>query len=658
MEQEARCLDIAHTYWESSFLFELTKFGDYEAEVRWTVRNFSRLMDEEVESEPFQVGGIRWRLIMFPRGNLKKEKKKAQYFALYLGIDDFEVLERRVEVRLVLSVVNQKYVNRCSGESQHVFAPGDEDSDWGFTQFMKLHELLNPSKGWLHDDALLIEANLKLLPPLPPLPHPPSPPSLWSKTMPVQELLEDLRRLRHAALFADLVLVLDGGRVRLPAHRAILAARCPQLARILLSAVPAPSSPSSSSSSSSPSSSASSSSSSSSSSVPWAVLASTDGTGPMAVEVRDVRGAVMEQVLEYLYTDRVTFDAERVLEVLVQARQLGLPRLEQMCEQLVQQHLSVENVLLLLPAADELHLTHIKELALRFVREHYCDVVLRSHQLQLISKRLPRLMVEIAQAPALLHPQPQYPPHAPRHRHSQPYPHPALAVSAAGGLPTQQGQGWASAQVEETRGWTAVSGSRFAADLGALFDSQQYSDVAFLVAGSGEGEEVVVRAHRCILAQRCDFFARMLQGGMLEAQRAPEEPLRLEGVPASALRLALRYLYTNEVRLHTHQLDEAFHLLDLAERFLLPRLKALCEGLLRRLLDVENVLEILRACAVYHLDDLKHQCLLLFLRHRDLLCCRENLVQLDHAVLVDLALLLARPDMQPERSPVLLERPA
>ena len=58
------------------------------------------------------------RIIMFPRGNYKKEKKKALYFALYLGIDDFEQLDRRVDVKLILSVVNHKFSNKCSGESQ------------------------------------------------------------------------------------------------------------------------------------------------------------------------------------------------------------------------------------------------------------------------------------------------------------------------------------------------------------------------------------------------------------------------------------------------------------------------------------------------------------------------------------------------------------
>lgn len=58
---------------------------------------------------------------MFPKGNFKKEKKKALYFALYLGIDDFEQLDRRLDVKLTLSVVNQKYSNKCSGESQRTF---------------------------------------------------------------------------------------------------------------------------------------------------------------------------------------------------------------------------------------------------------------------------------------------------------------------------------------------------------------------------------------------------------------------------------------------------------------------------------------------------------------------------------------------------------
>jgi hypothetical protein len=68
----------------------------------------------------FFVAHLARRIIMFPKGNFKKEKKKALYFALYLGIDDFEQLDRRLDVKLTLSVVNQKYSNKCSGESQRM----------------------------------------------------------------------------------------------------------------------------------------------------------------------------------------------------------------------------------------------------------------------------------------------------------------------------------------------------------------------------------------------------------------------------------------------------------------------------------------------------------------------------------------------------------
>ena len=44
-----------------------------------------------------------------------------------------------------------------------MFSPGDEDSDWGFTQFMKLGELQNTAKGWVADDSICIEADIKLL---------------------------------------------------------------------------------------------------------------------------------------------------------------------------------------------------------------------------------------------------------------------------------------------------------------------------------------------------------------------------------------------------------------------------------------------------------------------------------------------------------------
>ncbi len=69
------------------------------------------------------------------------------------------------------------------------------------------------------------------------------------------------------------------------------------------------------------------------------------------------------------------------------------------------------------------------------------------------------------------------------------------------------------------------------------------------------------------------------------------QQITLDLSPA-AFRLVMKYLYTNTVSLSLSSLDDVFHLLDLSERFLLKRLKSVCESILKRVLDVDNVIEV------------------------------------------------------------------
>lgn len=98
-------------------------------------------------------------------------------------------------------------------------------------------------------------------------------------------------------------------------------------------------------------------------------------------------------------------------------------------------------------------------------------------------------------------------------------------------------------------------------------------------------------------------------------------------------------------------LDDVFNLLDLSERFLLRRLKNVCESILKKVLDIDNVVEILKYCGIYDLPDLKQTCLHMISKYRVLLCTKEHLSSLEPSILVDLAVMLAKPDLQQQQQP-------
>ncbi|CAM8973806.1 unnamed protein product [Rhodiola kirilowii] len=121
----------------------------------WTIENFTRLNTKKHYSETFTVGGYKWRVLIFPKGN------NVDHLSLYLDVADSAALPYgwSRHAHFSLSVVNQVY-NKYSirKETQHQF--NARESDWGFTSFMPLGELYDPSRGYLVNDTVIVEAEV------------------------------------------------------------------------------------------------------------------------------------------------------------------------------------------------------------------------------------------------------------------------------------------------------------------------------------------------------------------------------------------------------------------------------------------------------------------------------------------------------------------
>ncbi|KAJ0981726.1 hypothetical protein J5N97_009981 [Dioscorea zingiberensis] len=121
----------------------------------WTIENFSRLNLKKHYSEVFFVGGYKWRVLIFPKGN------NVDHLSMYLDVADSATLPYGWSryAQFSLSVVNQmhnKYTIRK--ETQHQF--NARESDWGFTSFMPLSELYDPTRGYLVNDTCIVEAEV------------------------------------------------------------------------------------------------------------------------------------------------------------------------------------------------------------------------------------------------------------------------------------------------------------------------------------------------------------------------------------------------------------------------------------------------------------------------------------------------------------------
>lgn len=121
----------------------------------WKIENFTRLNTKKLYSDVFVVGGYKWRILIFPKGN------NVDFLSMYLDVADSAALpygwSRYAQFNLtVINQIDNKY--SVKKDTQHQF--NQRESDWGFTSFMPLGELYDPSKGYLVNDTVVIEADV------------------------------------------------------------------------------------------------------------------------------------------------------------------------------------------------------------------------------------------------------------------------------------------------------------------------------------------------------------------------------------------------------------------------------------------------------------------------------------------------------------------
>mmetsp|Transcript_86146 Transcript_86146/g.241096 ORF Transcript_86146/g.241096 Transcript_86146/m.241096 type:complete len:295 (+) Transcript_86146:2-886(+) len=136
-------------------------------------------------------------------------------------------------------------------------------------------------------------------------------------------------------------------------------------------------------------------------------------------------------------------------------------------------------------------------------------------------------------------------------------------------------------------------------DLRKLINNPSFSDVTFLV------DNQPVYANRAHLAARSDHFRALFYSGMRES--GADEQITLPDISHSVFLLLLEYIYTDQVGEISSEL--AVHLLIAAERFLLDRLKALCEDIIRKAISIENVVAIMMTAKAHRAEGLKDICM-------------------------------------------------
>ncbi|XP_028395642.1 uncharacterized protein LOC114519665 isoform X2 [Dendronephthya gigantea] len=152
---------------------------------------------------------------------------------------------------------------------------------------------------------------------------------------------------------------------------------------------------------------------------------------------------------------------------------------------------------------------------------------------------------------------------------------------------------------DTTASAASVSLSR---SMGSVLKTGQYSDMTFLLRdGSDINQSLLaedetadqnscLRAHRVVLASRCDWFRRALTSGMKESI---ERTIHVYDTDRESFYEFLKFIYTGDLNTESKTLENLLELLALSDHYEVDNLKEICEQAMICHFTKSNIFEIL-----------------------------------------------------------------
>uniref|UniRef100_A0A8D8PS67 Inhibitor of Bruton tyrosine kinase n=3 Tax=Cacopsylla melanoneura TaxID=428564 RepID=A0A8D8PS67_9HEMI len=134
------------------------------------------------------------------------------------------------------------------------------------------------------------------------------------------------------------------------------------------------------------------------------------------------------------------------------------------------------------------------------------------------------------------------------------------------------------------------------------FDRHCCQELCDVAISSCDG--ALIKAHKCVLAGRLEYFQHMLSGGWIEA--GGSTPLQLP-MPGSVLHEVINFLYTNSTSkpVSYDSVEYWANLLVVADQLFIERLKQCCELGLTYSLSLKNAVELFGFAVTYNAPQLK-----------------------------------------------------
>lgn len=127
-------------------------------EYRWPIHNFSRIKENFLYSETFDIGLFSWRLLIYPKGD-----KEADHIALFLNFSDAGHISTDASPKAHFELIVENHLFPCSSqreETDHIFTAAAPSLGWH--EFLSLAEAYDHRKGFIFEDTIVIKVRIRV----------------------------------------------------------------------------------------------------------------------------------------------------------------------------------------------------------------------------------------------------------------------------------------------------------------------------------------------------------------------------------------------------------------------------------------------------------------------------------------------------------------
>ena len=158
------------------------------------------------------------------------------------------------------------------------------------------------------------------------------------------------------------------------------------------------------------------------------------------------------------------------------------------------------------------------------------------------------------------------------------------------------------------------------------FDDKSTADITFKVNG------VQIYAHKAILKIRSQYFQGMFRSPFTEST---QDVIEVSQFSYDVYRAFLEFLYTDQINMEP---EDAIHVMDLANAYCEPKLKLLCERIIKQGITTCNAAHLYSAALKYKNAELEEFCFRFALNHMTAVVQSEAFVKLNDTLMKDFIL--------------------